>query len=121
MMEVNLPADTLARIENLPQRSATEVKNAWADVAREVGEVGSVAVTQHHKVKWIVMDAATYQKMAAVAEKAEERRQAALSELSADFDRRLAVLNAPETRGRVKAVMKARGRSKRRPKAGASF
>ena len=58
---------------------------------------------------------------AAIAEDANERRQAALAELAAEFDRRLAALKSPETRSRVEAVMAARGRTKRRPKAGVSF
>jgi prevent-host-death family protein len=114
-------SDDLPRIENLPRRNATQVKNKWADLVREVRAVGSVAVTQHNRVEMVVMDAATYRKMAALAEDAKARRQAALAELSADFDRRLAALKSPETRGRVEAVMAARGRTKRRPKAGASF
>lgn len=115
-----MPAD-LPRLEDLPQRNATEVKNKWGDLVRAVRAAGSVAVTQHDRIEMVVMDAATYRTMAALAEDAGERRQAVLAELSAEFDRRLAALKSPETRGRAEAVMAARGRSKRRPKAGASF
>ena len=116
-----MPADDLPRIEDLPQRNATQVKNRWADLVREVRAAGSVAVTQHDRVEMVVMDAATYRKAAAMAEDAKVRQQATLAELSAEFDRRLAALKSPETRGRVEAVMAARGRAKRRPKAGPSF
>ena len=115
-----MPAD-LPRIEDLPQRNATEVKNRWGDLVREVRAAGSVAVTHHDRIEMVVVDAATYRKLAAFAEDAKARRQAALAELSAEFDRRLAALKGPETRGRVGAVMAARGRTKRRPKAGVSF
>jgi hypothetical protein len=120
-MEMKMPTDSLPRIEGLPQRTATQVKNQWAALVRQVHAVGSVAVTQHDRVEMVVMDVATYQKIAAVAENAERRRQAALTELSAEFDRRLATLKSSETRDRIEAVMGARGRTKRRPKAGASF
>jgi prevent-host-death family protein len=116
-----MPPDDLPRIEDLPQRKATQVKNKWGDLVREVRAAGSVAVTQHNKVEMVVVDAATYRKMAALAEGAKEHRQAALAELSAEFDRRLAALQTPETRRRVEAVMAARGRTKRRPKAGVSY
>lgn len=116
-----MSADTLSRIEGLPQRSSTQVKNQWAAVVREVREFGPVAITQHERIEMVVMDAATYQRMVAMAEHAEQRRQAALAELSAEFDRRLAALNNPETRSHAEAVIEARGRTKRRPKAGVSF
>ena len=116
-----MDTDDLPRIENLPQRNATQVKNKWADLVREVRASGSVAVTRHNRVEMVVMDAATYRKLAALAGDAAERRQAALAELSAKFDRRLAALKSSETRGRVEAVMAARGRTKHRPKAGVSF
>ena len=115
-----MPADDLPRIEDLPQRSATQVKNK-SDLVRAVRAAGGVAVTQHDRVEMVVMDAATYRTVAALAEDAKARQQATLTDLSAEFDRRLAALKSPETRGRVEAVMAARGRAKRRAKAGASF
>ena len=48
-------------------------------------------------------------------------RDAVLAELSAEFDRRLAVLNAPGAHERIDAVFAARGRTKVRPKAGPTF
>lgn len=113
--------DDLPRVENLPQRNATQVKNKWADLVREVRAAGSVAITQHNRVEMVVMDAATYRKMADLAESARERHRVALTELSAEFDRRLAALNSSDIRGRVESVLAARGRSKQRPKAGDSF
>jgi hypothetical protein len=120
-METSMPADDLPRIEDLPQRNATQVKNKWADLVREVRAAGSVAVTHHERVEMVVMDAATYRKAVAMTGDAKARQQATLAELSTEFDRRLATLKSPETRGRVEAVMAARGRAKRRPKAGTSF
>lgn len=116
-----MPTDELPRIDELPRRNATQVKNKWGDLVREVRAAGSVAVTQHDKVEMVIVDAATYRKMAALADDARERHRATLAELSAEFDRRLATLKSPGTRGRVEAVMAARGRSRRRPKAGVSF
>lgn len=48
-------------------------------------------------------------------------RQSALAELRAEWDRRLAPLQDPDARARVEAVLAAKGRAKRRSKAGPSF
>lgn len=48
-------------------------------------------------------------------------RKKALAELSAEWDRRLAVLNEAGASERVDAMMDAQGRTKKRPKAGEAF
>ena len=51
----------------------------------------------------------------------EQVRKAALKELSAEWDRRLASLQAPETAARVDAAFAAKGKVRNRSKAGESF
>jgi antitoxin (DNA-binding transcriptional repressor) of toxin-antitoxin stability system len=114
-------AARLPQIEELPRRNATQVKNKWSDLVREVRASGSVAVTHHDKVEMVVVEAARYREMAALIEGIDARRQTALAELSAEFDQHLAALQAPEARKRVEATMASRGRVTPRPKAGASF
>jgi antitoxin (DNA-binding transcriptional repressor) of toxin-antitoxin stability system len=109
------------RIEDLPRRNSTQVKNKWSDLVREVRASGSVAVTHHDRVEMVVVEADKYREMAALTEGVELRRQAALSELTAEFDKRLAELRAPGARERVEAAMESRGRVTPRPKAGASY
>jgi PHD/YefM family antitoxin component YafN of YafNO toxin-antitoxin module len=117
-----MPADiVIPSLEKLPQRSAMQVKNKWADVVREVLRLGSVAVTQHNQIEMVVMNAETYQKISALAEEAQARSEASLAELSADFDRRLASFNTEGIRERVESVMSARGRIKRPAKAGDTY
>lgn len=48
-------------------------------------------------------------------------RQSALAELQAEWDRRLASLQAPDTATRVDAAFAAKGKIKNRSKAGPSF
>lgn len=121
-MERKMPADIIVpSLEKLPQRNATQVKNKWADVVREVRKLGSVAVTQHNQVEMVVMNAETYQKISALAEEARAHSEARLAELSADFDRRLASFKTEGIRDRVESVMSARGRIKRPPKAGTTY
>jgi antitoxin (DNA-binding transcriptional repressor) of toxin-antitoxin stability system len=114
-------AARLPKIEELPHRNATEVKNRWGDLVREVRANGSVAVTHHDKVEMVVVEAGRYREMAALVDGAEARRQAVLADLAADFDRHLAALKAPDARKRVDTAMATRGRVTPRPKAGASF
>lgn len=109
------------RIDDLPRRKATQVKNEWRDVVREVRASGSVAVTNHDKVEMIVMDADAYREMMALVEGAKARQQATLTELTAEFDRHLADLKAADARKRVEAAMTSRGRVTPRPKAGSSY
>lgn len=116
-----MPADIIPSLEKLPQESATQVKNKWAEVVRKVRKLGSVAVTQHNQVEMVVMDAETYRKISALAEKARARSEAQLAELSTDFDRRLASFKTDGIRDRVEGVMSARGRAKRPAKAGDAY
>jgi len=108
------------KIDDLPQRNATQVKNQWGDLVRTVHKTGSVAVTTHDRVEMVVMDAERYQEMIALVEGAQQRREAALAELTAEFDRHLAQLQSPDTRDRLEAAMDSRGRVPL-PKAGPSF
>jgi antitoxin (DNA-binding transcriptional repressor) of toxin-antitoxin stability system len=109
------------QIDELPRRNATQVKNRWSDLVREVRTSGSVAVTHHDKVEMVVVEAGEYREMAALVESAKARHQATLAELTAEFDQHLAGLKAPDTRERVEAALASRGRVLPRPKAGTSF
>jgi PHD/YefM family antitoxin component YafN of YafNO toxin-antitoxin module len=114
--------DDLQRIEDLPQRAASDIKRRPTDLMRQVRASGVVAITHRGKVEMIMMDAPLYRRMAALSgDEKDVHRAASLEELSAEFDRRLASLKSPDARDRIDAVMNARGRSKRRPKAGESF
>jgi len=124
LREFNLRSDmatSFLRIEDLPRRNSTQVKNKWSDLVREVRASGSVAVTNHDRVEMVVVEADKYREMAALTQSIEQRQQAALIELSAEFDRQLADLNAPDAHERVEAAMESRGRVMPRPKAGESF
>ncbi|HUH83073.1 MAG TPA: hypothetical protein VLX85_00595 [Stellaceae bacterium] len=114
-------AVSLPQLEDLPRRNATEAKNRWGGLVREVRALGTIAITSHDKVEVVVLEAGKYQEMAALLGGAEKHRQAVLAELAAEFDRHLASLKAPDARERVEAVMAAKGRARVRSKAGASF
>ncbi len=109
------------QIEELPRKTATQVKNKWSDLVREVRVSGSVAVTHHDMVEMVVVEAGRYREMAALVDSAERRQTDTLAELVAEFDQRLAELRVPDSRQRVEKALASRGRATPRPKAGASF
>jgi antitoxin (DNA-binding transcriptional repressor) of toxin-antitoxin stability system len=111
----------LPQIEELPRRNATQVKNRWSELVREVRACGTVAVTHHDRVEMVVVEAAKYREMAALVEAAKGRQQASLSELAAEFDRHLAALQQPDTGDRIEAALDSQGRVAPRPKAGPSY
>lgn len=115
-----MPA-ALPKIEELPQKTATEVKNRWGDLLRQVREHGTVAITAHDKVELVVLEARRYAEVAALLGATEARREKELAELTAEFDRHLAQLSGPGTGKRVDAAVDAKGRAVPRPKAGSAY
>jgi prevent-host-death family protein len=107
--------------EELPSRPASQVKNRWGEVVRQVRESGSVAVTQQSSVEMVLVDIATYRKLAESSKAAQAREQALIDQLDSGFAARLAALQSAQTPERVDALMAARGKLKKRAQAGASF
>lgn len=108
-------------LEQLPRHTASNVKNRWRDVVREVHEAGSVAITNHSAVEMVLVDAATYEQLAASAIALKAREKSVLDQLTAQFNQRLASLQAPDAANKVAAVFARKGKLVKRPKAGASF
>ena len=111
----------LPKLEDLPRQTASDVKNKWRDVLREVRETGSVAITNHSSVEVVLMNAQAYRELAASAAALKDREAAVLDQLSAQFDKRLASLQSPGAADKAAAVFQRKGRLSRRPKAGSSF
>jgi len=111
----------LLSLEELPQHNASQVKNKWGEVVRQVHQSGSVAITNHSTVEMVLVNAATYRQLAAEISALNAREQTVLDELAGRFNARLAVLQQPEVGRKIEAVFAARGKLARRPKAGTSF
>lgn len=79
-------AISLPPIEELPRRNATDAKNRWGRLVREVRVLGAVAITSHGYVEMVVIEAGKYRELVALVDAAEERRKAALEERSTEFD-----------------------------------
>ena len=52
----------LPQLEELPRQTASDVKNKWREVVREVRESGSVAITNHSAVEVVLVNAKTKEK-----------------------------------------------------------
>jgi prevent-host-death family protein len=111
----------LPKLEDLPRQTASDVKNKWREVVREVRESGSVAITNHSSVEMVLVNAEAYRQLAASAAALQEREAAVLDQLSAQFDQRLASLQAPDAVDKAAAVFRRKGRLSTRPKAGPAF
>lgn len=111
----------LPRLEDLPRQTASDVKNKWREVVREVRESGSVAITNHSAVEMVLVNAEAYRQLAASAAALKEREASALDQLSAQFNERMAGLQAPDAGTNAAAVFQRRGKLSTRPKAGATF
>jgi prevent-host-death family protein len=111
----------LQQLQALPRHSATSVKNKWGDVVRQVNRTGAAAVTSHSSVEMVLMPAAEYEQLFNELASLKAQQQNSLDELGQRFNARLAILQQPEAAARVEALFNARGRTEKRPKAGASF
>jgi len=111
----------LPALDELPRQNASQVKNKWGDVVRQVQESGSVAVTSHSTVEMVLLTAATYRRLVEEVAAFNAREQAALDELAERFQARLALLQQPDAGDKVDAVFAARGKLARRPRAGAAY
>jgi prevent-host-death family protein len=111
----------LRDIDELPRQSATQVKNQWGEVVRQVRQQGSVAVTNHSAVDMVLIDAEIYRELSKGMSVLRSREQSVLDELASRFDTRLAVLQQPDAGKKLEALFASRGKLTRRPKAGASF
>lgn len=108
-------------LDDLPRHNASSVKNKWRDVVREVRETGSVAITNHSSVEMVLVDAATYQQLAASAVALKAREQSVLDQLNDQFNQRLAGLQTPDATNRLDALFERQGKLVRKPTAGDSF
>jgi prevent-host-death family protein len=109
------------KLEALPRRNATQVKNQWGSVIRQVQEQGRVAITSHSTIEVVIVDAAIYAQMVEALDVARRQDDSLLAKLTARFDARLGVLQEPTAPGKLAKVLDARGKLRRRPKAGASY
>lgn len=103
----------------LPHAAASDVKKlGWRGVMKTVRSAGSVVVTNHSEPEAVILSTEEYTRLVKLAEQAAPRAEDALTALRADFDRRLAALNAPDAADRLRNVMRGGAKLEGKVKAG---
>lgn len=111
----------LQKLDALPRHTASQVKNRWGEVVRQVNRSGIAAVTNHATVEMVLMPAAGYEQLLDELQSLRAQRQDSLDELTQRFNARLAVLQQPDAVAKVDALFDAGATHARRPKAGSTF
>lgn len=84
-------AASISSLADLPRVSASELKNAIAEVFDQVTARGAVAITRHQKARAVLISVEQFEEMV-------RARNAPLDELSAEFDELLTRLQTPAAR-----------------------
>src|SRR6478609_1912057 len=99
----------LQKLDELPRHTASQVKNKWGDVVRQVNRSGAAAVTNHSSVEMVLMPASEYEQLFNELASLRAQRQNSLDELTLRFNARLTLLQQPDAAARVEALFNARG------------
>lgn len=105
--------DTLLDLagRDTPVRTASQAKTGWSTLVREVARHGEAIVTHHNRPEVVMLDPATYADLMRRAQGNDP-----LAMLTAEFDRKLAVLRTPAGGAALKRVAAA-GIGARSPRA----
>ncbi len=100
----NLALDTVIQLTgaDTPVHPSSAVKAGWGKILREVARHGEVIVTSHNRPQAVVVDIETYKDLVRRAQANDP-----LHTLQAEFDRKLALFNAPGAGDRLRAIAKA--------------
>lgn len=94
-------------LEDLPHTPASDVKKlGWRGVMATVHREGKVLVTNHGRPEAVVLSAEAYDDLLQEALETRVRKQAALDELSRQFDERMKVLQTSEAREKLRGILR---------------
>lgn len=109
-------------IEVLVRMPATEVKKrGWRGIMRSLGPQEKLVVTHHSEPEAVIISAKEYARISEIVDRVESEANAMLETLRRSFDKRLAVLQAPDAGDRLRAVMSSPARLAGKLKAGSSY
>ena len=98
---------SLTSLDALPKTPASDVKKlGWRGVMDAVHREGKVLVTNHGRPEAVVLSAEDYDDLLQKALETRARKQAALDELSRQFDARMQVLQTPEAREKLRGILR---------------
>lgn len=87
-------------LADLPKVSATELKNAIAEVFDQVAAKGAVAITRHQKPRAVLLSVEQFEEIL-------RARNEPLDQLGAEFDALLARMQTPEARKGMESAFEA--------------
>jgi hypothetical protein len=73
--ELQVPTKINPNIDELPKLSATYVRTRWPYLKRKVRQAGCVSITRYGKVQVVMVSAALYREMVALAEEVHKHRR----------------------------------------------
>lgn len=94
------PTTTVPRVQELPTITATELKNATADVFEQVAAKQAIAITRHEKPRAILLSVEQYEALAG-------QRPAWLETLHEEYRGMLERMQGPEQRAGAEKLFKA--------------
>ena len=94
-------------LKSLPRAPASNIKKlGWRGVLEVVQREGQVVVTNHNRPEAVIVSAVEYERLLQARQDGETRKQLAHDELSREWDRRLACLNAPGAGDTLRDVLR---------------
>jgi antitoxin Phd len=88
-----------ASIADLPEITASVLKNKFSEVAR-LASSGPLAVSRHHRREFVILTAEQYEEL-------QQSRRSPLESLTAEFDQMVAKMNTPAGKQAVDALFSA--------------
>lgn len=88
-----------ASVADLPEVTASVLKNKFSEVAR-LAFREPLAITRHHRREFVILTAEQYEEL-------QKSRLAPLESLSAEFDQMVATMNTPADRAARRSFFKA--------------
>lgn len=94
-------------LADLPHTPASDVKKlGWRGVMRVVARDGKVVVTNHNKPEAVILPVEEYNRLLELLHAAGEKDRNALETLRQQYDARLAVLQTPEAREKLRNILR---------------
>lgn len=96
------PAAPAPCAPSLTRKPSSALKTeGWSSFVRAMTEAGPLLVTHRNRPEAVIISPQEYERLLAIAQRERERRSAALAELDAEFDARLASLRASDADARM--------------------
>lgn len=94
---------SFAPVIELPDISATRLKNKFSEVIRQASRA-PLAVTRHHRREFVILSAEQYEEL-------QQSRRAPLDDLTAEFDQLVAGMNTAKSKRAAEGLFSADART----------